>query len=34
MGWRFSALRLAASAPLAPLSGLIAEFLIQVFPFN
>jgi uncharacterized membrane protein YraQ (UPF0718 family) len=32
MGWRFSALRLAASAPLAPLSGLIAEFLIQFWP--
>jgi len=34
MGWRFSALRLAASAPLAPLSGLLAEGLLQIFPLT
>lgn len=34
MGWRFSALRLAASAPLAPLSGLLAEFLLQFIPIK
>ena len=33
MGWRFCALRIMASAPLAPLSGLVAEGLLQVYPF-
>ncbi len=32
MGWRFSLVRVLAALPLAPLSGLLAEGLIQIFP--
>jgi uncharacterized membrane protein YraQ (UPF0718 family) len=32
MGWRFCAVRLIASAPLAPLSGIFAELLLKVMP--
>ena len=33
MGWRFCAMRIMVSAPLAPLSGLFAEGLLKLYPF-
>jgi hypothetical protein len=34
MGWRFSLVRVLSALPLAPLSGLLAEGLIQIYPLT
>ena len=34
MGWRFSLVRVLSALPLAPLSGLLAEGLIKIFPLT
>ena len=34
MGWRFSAVRLLAALPLAPLSGVLAQVIIDFFPMK
>jgi hypothetical protein len=34
MGWRFTLVRVLSALPLAPLSGLLAEGLVQVFPYG